>query len=113
MLSQNTSNVHLTPTLFPFGSSSDLNLQPGSYTCRIHAKQGNLVFHHLAYDIYNGTWSSHPDSAEPDSLTIHEGETKDFSFTCGEHYGYCDDISIVNNSLLKPAEFTCTCRRDS
>lgn len=111
MLSSNTTNtnIHLNPALIPFGSRSEFSLKPGRYICQIHAKQGNLIFHHFSYDIYNGTWSEHPEQNEPDSLVIHEGETKNISFTCKKHYGYSDDICIINDSLLHPAQFTCSC----
>lgn len=109
MLTQHTQNFHLNPALIPFGSSSDLNLEPGSYLCTIRAEHGDLIFHHLAYDIYNGTWTNVSASHEPESVIIHEGETKDFQFTCSTSGGYPDDISIVNNSYFKPADFTCTC----
>lgn len=111
MLTVNTANtnIHLNPTLIPFGNRSEFTLEPGRYICQIHAKQGNLIFHHFSYDIYNGTWSEHPEKSEPDSLVIHEGETMDIPFTCEEHFGHSDDICIVNDSLLHPAEFTCRC----
>lgn len=111
MLSENLTNTRLHPALFPFGASSDLTLSPGKYLCTIQAKHGDVVFHHFAYDIFNGTWTGHPDCNEPDSVVIHEGETKNLSLTCGASYGHADDISIVNPSLLKPAEFSCTCIR--
>ena len=109
MRSKNNNKIHLNPSLFPFGSSSDLHLQPGSYVCQIHAEQGNLIFHHFAYDIYNGTWTGHTENNEPEDFVIHEGETRNLTFTCGTNSGYSDDVSITNPSLLKPAEFTYTC----
>lgn len=111
MLSQNTINTRLHPALFPFDSSSRLQLQPGKYICTIQATQGDLVFHHFAYDIYNGTWTKHPEDGEPDSVVIHEGETRNLELTCAAGDGYADDISIVNHSLIRPAEFSCTCVR--
>ncbi len=108
MLSQNQ-NTHLQPAVFPFGSSSNLELAPGKYLCTIQAKQGDLIFHHFAYDIYNGTWTGHPQQDEPDSVVIHEGETRSLELVCGTSYGYSDDISIVNRSLWKPAEFSLSC----
>ena len=109
MLTQNNTRIHLTPSLLPFGSSSDLHLQPGKYLCKIHASQGNLLFRHSAYDVYNGTWTDQPQKNEPESLVIHEGETRNLTLTCGVNCGHTDDICIVNDSLLKPAEFTCCC----
>lgn len=109
MRSQAYTNTHLNPALFPFGSSSDLHLQPSTYHCQIQAKSGDLIFHHFSYDACNGTWSSQPSQHEPQSIRIHDGETREFGFTCGSHYDHADDISIVNASLLKSADFTCTC----
>lgn len=109
MLLQTYTKKHLNPALCPFGSSSDLKLQPGTYHCQIQAKSGKLVFHHFAYDICNGTWSSQPSDDETESIVIQEGDTRDFDFTCGTHYDHADDISIVNASFLKAADFTCTC----
>lgn len=109
MRSQFDQKFHLNPSLLPFGNSSSLPLEPGTYACRIHAEKGNLIFHHFTYDIYNGTWTGHTEPNEPETLVIHEGETKDFSFDCGTHYGYTDSISITNDSLLKGADFSCYC----
>lgn len=106
---QTSEKIHLNPTLVPFGSSSDLHLQPGNYLCQIHASKGNLVFQHLTYDIYNGTWDALSSEKTFGSVRIHEGETKKISFSCQTHDGCSDEICIVNDSFFKPAEFTCIC----
>lgn len=108
MTLRNNTQTRLMPALSLFGFCSSFKEAPGKYKCKLHVDQGDILFCHGAYNLETGCWNDRPDAGEASQILIHEGETKDLEFTCGEHYGQADDIWIYNNSYLKPASFICS-----
>lgn len=108
MILQNNTQTRLMPALSLFGCSSSFHDEPGKYKCKIHVDQGDILFCHGAYNVQTGCWDDAPDGTDVSRLLVHEGETKDLEFTCGNHSGQSDDIWIYNNSYLKPASFVCS-----
>ena len=111
MILQNNTRTHLQPALLPFGCSTSFPVQPGAYKCNIHVDQGNILFQHGSYNLETGAGEDEPEGSDPSKILIHEGETKELTFTCESHNGQADDIWIYNNSYLKPAEFTCSYKK--
>ena len=111
MILQNNTETKLQPAILPFHCSSSLPAEPGKYICDIHAKQGDVRFRHAAYNIFTGCFEDKPDGNDAECVLIREGETVRIAFTCAEHYGHADDLSIFNDSYLKPAVFTCSCQK--
>ena len=105
MILQNNVRTQLKPALCLGGCSTSFPKQPGTYRCKIQVDQGDILFGHGAYNLQTGCWDDAPDGNDASRVLIHQGETKDLEFTCGNHYGQPDDIWIFNNSYLKPATF--------
>lgn len=111
MILQNNTATHLQPALLPFKCSTAFPVKPGFYKCNIQVTHGNILFKHGAYNLETGAWEDQPDNHEPDHILIHEGETKELTFTCKNHDGQADNIWIYNDSYLKPADFICSYER--
>ena len=107
MMKRHMIETQLKPVLSFFGYSTYLPKEIGTYKCKIHVDQGEILFRHGAYNLQTGGWDDKPDGDEITRLLLHEGETKEFEVTCGEHYGQPDSLLISNNSYFKPARFTC------
>lgn len=111
MILKNNEQTLLKPVLSFGDCCSNFAGEPGTYKCKIHVDKGEVQFGHGAYNCMTGCWDDKPDGEECSKMLLREGETKDFEFTCGTHYGQADNIWIYNHSYLKPASFICTYAR--
>lgn len=107
MMKRHVIETQLKPVLSLFGYSTSLPEESGTYTYKIHVDKGDILFRHGSYNLQTGGWDDKPDGDEIEQILLHEGETKEFEVTCGEHYGQADNLLISNNSYFKPARFTC------
>lgn len=107
MMRRHMIETQLKPVLSLFGYCTSLPDEIGTYKCKIHVDKGDILFRHGAYNLQSGGWDDKPDGNEITRLLLHEGETKEFEVTCGEHDGQPDSLLISNNSYFKPARFTC------